>query len=110
MQIIKSITAKEIFKRCSEVKEQLWGGKFWSSGCFISTVGKHGDEDVSAHYVKKQGRKDEYKRLHRQKLGDHPDQLIFWEDWIPRSLLRGASLSNTQLIFALPQNQAEDFS
>lgn len=80
VQIIKSITAKEIFKRCLEVKEQLWGGKFWSSGYFISTVGKHGDEDMIAHYVKKQGRKDEYKRLHRQKLGDHPDQLIFWED------------------------------
>ena len=42
--MIKSITAREIFKQCPEVKKQLWGGEFWSDGYFASTVGKHGDE------------------------------------------------------------------
>src|SRR6185312_7853439 len=28
--IIKSITAREIFRRCPQVKKQLWGGEFWS--------------------------------------------------------------------------------
>jgi putative transposase len=37
--MIKSITAKEIFRRCPQVKKQLWGGEFWSSGYFVSTVG-----------------------------------------------------------------------
>jgi REP element-mobilizing transposase RayT len=44
--MIKSITAKEIFRRCPQVKKQLWGGEFWSSGYFVSTVGKHGDEEM----------------------------------------------------------------
>ena len=44
MTTIKSITAREIFKRCPEVKKQLWGGNLWTSGYFVSTVGKHGNE------------------------------------------------------------------
>src|SRR3989338_5507585 len=31
-RMVKSITAREIFKRVGEVKEQLWGGEFWSRG------------------------------------------------------------------------------
>jgi len=53
--VLKSITAKEIFKRCPEVKEQLWGGEFWSDGYFASTVGKHGDEEMIQNYVQQQG-------------------------------------------------------
>ena len=40
--LIKSLTAREIFRRCPEVKKMLWGGEFWSDGYFASTVGKHG--------------------------------------------------------------------
>ena len=29
VQIVKSITAKQVFKSCPEVKQQLWGGEFW---------------------------------------------------------------------------------
>ena len=32
IQAVKSITAKEIFKLHPEVKEQLWGGEFWTKG------------------------------------------------------------------------------
>ena len=32
VQITKSITAKELFKRQPKVKQRLWGGKFWTSG------------------------------------------------------------------------------
>ena len=53
--MIKSITAKEIFRLCPDVKKQLWGGEFWSDGYFASTVGRHGDEGSIAHYVKGQG-------------------------------------------------------
>ena len=55
VQTIKSITAKEIFKRCPEVKQYLWGGKFWSEGYFISTVGAHANEEMIKNYVKQQG-------------------------------------------------------
>jgi len=65
VRMIKSITAREVFKRCPEVKEQLWGGEFWTDGYFVSTVGKHGNEDMIRDYVKKQGR--EYLKLHEDR-------------------------------------------
>src|ERR1700734_903316 len=40
--IIKSLTAREIFKVHPEVKKILWGGAFWSSGYFVNTVSKFG--------------------------------------------------------------------
>ena len=65
VQMIKSITAREVFKRCPEVKKQLWGGEFWTDGYFASTVGKHGDETKIATYVKNQGQ--EYIKLYEDK-------------------------------------------
>ena len=58
-------TADEVLKRCQKVKEELWGGEFWSDGYFVSIVGKHGDEKMIGKYVKNQGSKD-YQVLHQQ--------------------------------------------
>ena len=68
IQTIKSITAKEIFKLHPEVKEQLWGGEFWTKGYYVNTVGRHGDENTIQAYVQSQGREDEYKKIHSQQL------------------------------------------
>ena len=62
--MIKSITAKAIFKEHPEVKKQLWGGEFWSNGYFASTVGRHGDEQMISKYVQNQGVEEPYKKLH----------------------------------------------
>ena len=75
VQIIKSITAREIFKKCPLVKKQLWGGELWSDGYFVTTVGKHGDEDVIRNYVKNQG-DDSYKELHKVAL--KKELLFLW--------------------------------
>ena len=48
--IVKSITAREVFRRVPEVKKQLWGGSFWTSGYFISTVGRMNSETAMAEY------------------------------------------------------------
>ena len=71
VRTIKSITAREIFSRVPEVKKQLWGGEFWSKAYYVSTVGKHGDEQKIANYVRNQGAGKNYKILHQQmsKLG-----------------------------------------
>ncbi len=61
--LVKSITAREIFYRCPQVKKQLWGGEFWTDGYFASTVGKHGDENMISNYVKQQGK--DYEVLHK---------------------------------------------
>ena len=68
IQVVKSITAKEIFKKHPEVKKQLWGGEFWTKGFYVNTVGKHGNESTIREYVQRQGRATEYQKLHSQQL------------------------------------------
>ena len=63
--IIKSITAREIFRLHPEVKRQLWGGNFWTAGYFTNTVSQHGNEQTISLYVKNQGIEKEYKSLHK---------------------------------------------
>ena len=63
VRIIKSITAREIFKKAPGVKRALWGGEFWSDGYYISTVGRHGTEKVIGDYVRNQG-KSAYEKLY----------------------------------------------
>ena len=46
VKIIKSITARQIFAECPQVKKKLWGGQFWIDGYFVSTVGKNQNESV----------------------------------------------------------------
>lgn len=65
--MIKSITAKEIFKKNPEVKRKLWGGAFWTSGYFVNTVSKFGDESTISKYVREQGLEKEYTVLHKEK-------------------------------------------
>ena len=66
-QIVKSVTAREMFKKFPKLKEKLWGTEFWTKGYFISTVGKHGDEDKIRNYVKNQGQED-YRAIHQGQL------------------------------------------
>ena len=64
--IVKSLTAKEIFKKHPEVKKQLWGGEFWTDGYFVNTMSKFGDESSISKYVRDQGLEKEYKVLHKE--------------------------------------------
>lgn len=66
VQTTKSITAKEIFLRHPEVKKLLWKGHFWTSGFYLNTVGKFGNEQTISNYVKNQGKK--YKQIYRGQL------------------------------------------
>ena len=68
IRVVKSITAREIFSRCPQVKKKLWGGEFWTDGYFVSTVGQHGNEETIGKYVKNQGRDREYKAMLKQPL------------------------------------------
>ena len=64
--MIKSLTVREIFKRCPHVKKQLWGGEFWTDEYFAGTVGQHGNEETIGNYVKRQGQAD-YRKLHEDR-------------------------------------------
>jgi putative transposase len=64
-QLVKSITARELFRLHPEVKHQLWGGQFWSDGYYINTVGQYANESVIQKYIHEQGEdKNEYKKFH----------------------------------------------
>ena len=63
VQIVKSITAKQLFKRFPEIKEELWGGEFWSDGGYIGTVGEGANADIIRNYIKKQRRSDNQLKL-----------------------------------------------
>ena len=66
VRIIKSITAKEIFRLCPYVRKKLWGGNLWSAGYFVSTVGKYKNEEQLKNYVRNQGK--EYSQIYRGQL------------------------------------------
>ena len=70
MQIIKSITARQLFKRYPEIKRQLWGGEFWSDSGYIGTVGEGITEDIIRNYIEQHGTPKEKERYSQMKLLD----------------------------------------
>jgi putative transposase len=62
-QFVKSITAIELFKRHLEIKQQLYGGEFWSDGGYVGTVGEGNNAEIIRNYIKKQGRKGDQLKL-----------------------------------------------
>ena len=66
IQVIKSLTARELLELHPEITKILWGGKFWTSGYYVNTVGRYGNEESVRKYVQNQGR--DYKLLQRQDL------------------------------------------
>ena len=62
-QIIKSITAIELFKKFPELKEDLWGGEFWNDWGYIGTVGEGVNAEITRNYIRKQGRTTEQLKL-----------------------------------------------
>jgi len=69
VRTIKSITGKELFRLHPEIKQQLWGGHFWTSGYYVNTVGHYANVDVIQKYIQEQGdEKIVYKKFHQSQL------------------------------------------
>ena len=66
--MIKSITARKLIEVIPNLREELWGAGFWSSGFYSSTVGKQGNEHTISRYVKEQGQNYEYNLIHKDQL------------------------------------------
>ncbi len=56
VRVFKSITAREIFRRKPEVRQELWGGEFWTDGYYVGTVGERGNWRAVENYVESQGK------------------------------------------------------
>ena len=51
VQLLKSISAREIFRRYPGVKEHLWGGELWNDGYFVRSVGDEVTAEVIRRYI-----------------------------------------------------------
>ena len=63
IRLIKSITARRIFKELPEIKKELWGGEFWTDGYYIATISGRGSKKVIENYIRNQGREAEITQL-----------------------------------------------
>lgn len=70
MQILKSITAKQMFKAFPEIKKSLWGGEFWSDGGYIGTVGEGVTAEIIRDYIERQGTSEEKEGYKQMNLMD----------------------------------------
>ena len=58
MQVIKSISAREFFRKYPEIKRgYFWGGKLWTESFYVETVGNRNEAEVRK-YVQDQLKKE----------------------------------------------------
>jgi putative transposase len=66
VRIIKSISARQLFREFPSLKQRLWAGELWEDGYFARTVGDSMTRDVIKKYI-----------AHHQKIKQGPAQLDF---------------------------------
>ena len=54
VQIMKSISAREVFKKFPRLRKQLWAGELWSDGYFVRSVGDAVTSDIIRRYIEYQ--------------------------------------------------------
>ena len=59
----KSITARELFKRFPKLRQEMWGGEFWSDRYYLATIGEGGNWSVVEKYVREQGKEPDVAQL-----------------------------------------------
>ncbi len=67
VQVMKSLSAREIFAQFPQLRKQLWAGEFWNDGYFVRSVG----DQVTAEIIKKY--------IRYQSDDDKPKQLGLWD-------------------------------
>jgi putative transposase len=54
VQIMKSISAREVFKKYSKLRKQLWAHELWNNGYFVRSVGDKVTTDIIRKYIEYQ--------------------------------------------------------
>ena len=67
VQIMKSISAREVFEQFPQLRKKLWAGELWSDGYFVRSVGDQVTAEVIKAYIR------------YQKDNDGPKQLSLWD-------------------------------
>ena len=67
VQILKSISAREVFRKFPKMRTAMWSGMIWGDGYFVRSVGDKVTADVIRKYIQ------------YQKHEDTPSQLAMFE-------------------------------
>tara|TARA_B100000315_G_C14197952_1_gene416294 strand:- start:76 stop:519 length:444 start_codon:yes stop_codon:yes gene_type:complete len=62
-QMMKSISARELFRRFPRLRRRFWSGEFWADGYFVRSVGDKVTADVIRRYIKYQAHEAPQPRL-----------------------------------------------
>ena len=68
IQVLKSITARELFKQFPDIKRFLWGGALWAIGYYVRTVSDGPLTNVIKKYVNEQNQEIKSTRKKRYQL------------------------------------------
>ena len=63
VQLMKSISAREMFKKYPKIRRQLWAGELWNDGYFVRSVGDNVTADIIRKYIKYQSHEDNPSQL-----------------------------------------------
>src|SRR4030067_17195 len=63
VQVMKSISAREVFKKFPDLRKQLWAGELWNDGYFVRSVGDKVTADIIRRYIEYQNHEDDYNQL-----------------------------------------------
>jgi putative transposase len=63
VQIMKSLSAKEVFKKFPDIRKQLWAGELWNDGYFVRSVGDEVTADIIRRYIEYQNHEDASNQL-----------------------------------------------
>ena len=58
VQILKSISAREVYRKFPAMRKAMWSGKIWSDGYFVRSVGDKVTADVIRQYITYQKREE----------------------------------------------------
>jgi putative transposase len=63
VQIMKSISAREVFKKFPKIRKQLWSGELWNDGYFVRSVGDKVTAEIIRRYIEYQNHEDNSTQL-----------------------------------------------
>ncbi len=63
VQALKSISARELFKKFPKMKKLMWSGKIWNEGYFVRSIGDKLTSDVIKKYIEYQKKEDDPRQV-----------------------------------------------
>ena len=63
VQIMKSVSGREVFKLFPKLRKQLWAGELWNDGYFVRSVGDKVTAEIIRKYIEYQIHEDNSSQL-----------------------------------------------